>query len=477
MPVPTQLFVGGEWHDGGGTPFAVHDPATTDEIASVQNATPTDARAAVDAAARAKPGWSSTAPRVRAEVLRRAYQLMTDRAGELAELITRENGKPIAEARGEVAYAAEFFRWFSEEAVRLDGRIVTAPGGQNRIMVLHQAIGVAYAITPWNFPAAMATRKIAPALGAGAPIVLKPAEQTPLTALHLAELLSEAGVPDGVVNVVPTDDPAPFTRAVLAHDAVRKITFTGSTEVGRLLLAQAAERVIRSSMELGGNAPFVVCEDADLDAAIEGAMVAKMRHNAQTCTAANRFYVHDAVADEFARRLTARMTGLRTGPGIDPATELGPLIDDAAVDKVGALLDGALAGGARERGRGTTPDLPGHFFPAVVVDEVPPDAAILGEEIFGPVAPIVRFTGDDEAIRLANDSTRGLVAYVYTRDLARGLRLAEAFEAGMVGVNRGAVSDPAAPFGGAKQSGIGREGGHEGILEFTETKYVALDWA
>ncbi|MFZ4584316.1 MAG: NAD-dependent succinate-semialdehyde dehydrogenase [Acidimicrobiia bacterium] len=476
MQTPTQLFIDGEWRAGSRPAFAVHDPASTDEIATVQNASPDDALAAVNAAASARPAWAAAPPRTRSEVLRRAFELMITHTDELAELITRENGKPIAEARGEVAYGAEFFRWFAEEAVRLDGQLVRAPNGANRIMVLHQAIGVALAITPWNFPAAMATRKLAPALAAGCSVVLKPAEQTPLTALRLAELLSEAGVPPGVVNVVPTDDPAPFTRAVLEHPAVRKISFTGSTEVGRELLALAADRVLRSSMELGGNAPFVVCDDADLDAAVEGAMLAKMRHNAQTCTAANRFYVHDRVADDFAARLTARMTGLRTGPGIDPTTELGPLIDHAAVQKVGALLDSALAGGAREWGRGDTPDLPGSFFPAVVIDDVAPDAAILDDEIFGPVAPIVRFGTDDDAIAMANDTTRGLVAYVYSQDLSRALRFAEAFETGMVGVNRGVVSDPAAPFGGAKQSGIGREGGHEGILEFTETKYVALDW-
>ena len=473
----TELAIDGSWRAAGdGARFAVHEPATGDEIAAVADATVEDGLAALAAAHAAGASWAAAAPRQRSDVLRRAFELMLAHADRLAELIVRENGKPIAEARGEVTYAAEFFRWFSEEAVRLHGRLTTAPGGGNRMLVTHQPIGVALLVTPWNFPAAMATRKIGPALAAGCTVVLKPATETPLTALAVAAVLVEAGVPPGVVNVVPTTRNAEVVSALLADPRVRKLSFTGSTEVGRLLLAQAAKRVVKCSMELGGNAPFVVFADADLDAAIEGAMIAKMRHNGEACTAANRFYVERAVADEFSRRLAATMGGLKMGNGLDPEVRVGPLVNDETRAKVARLVDAARGAGARVCVGGTLPAGRGFFYPATVLDRVAPDSPILAEEIFGPVAPVVAFDDLDEAIRLANATEQGLVSYVYTRDLGRGLRVAEALEAGMVAINRGVVSDPAAPFGGIKQSGIGREGGPEGILEYTETKYIAVGW-
>jgi succinate-semialdehyde dehydrogenase/glutarate-semialdehyde dehydrogenase len=473
----TELFIDGTWRVGGTSErFPVHEPATGTELASVADATVGDARAAVAAAHRAQPAWAAEAPRRRSDVLRRAFELMLARADGLAELIVRENGKPIAEARGEVVYAAEFFRWFSEEAVRLDGRLATAPAGTNRMLVVQQPIGVALLVTPWNFPAAMATRKIGPALAAGCAVVLKPASETPLTALAVAAILAEAGVPPGVVNVVPTSRNAEVVAAILRDPRVRKLSFTGSTEVGRLLLAQAAERVLKCSMELGGNAPFIVFADADLDAALEGAMVAKLRHNGEACTAANRFYVERPVAEEFTRRLSAAMGALPMGNGLDPAVRIGPLVDAATRAKVARLVAAAVAAGARLRTGGVLPGGPGFFYPATVLDRVAPDSPILAEEIFGPVAPIVAFDDVDDVIRLANATEQGLISYVFTRDLARGLRVAEALESGMVGLNRGLVSDPAAPFGGMKQSGIGREGGHDGLLEYTETKYIAVQW-
>jgi len=473
----TDLFIGGEWRPAAsGERFDVHDPGTEQVIASVANAGADDARAAAQAAADAQPGWAALAPRARAEILRRSWELLTERADDLARLITLENGKVLAEAKGEITYAAEFFRWFSEEAVRLRGELTTAPGGANRILVFHQPVGVAYLVTPWNFPAAMATRKIAPALAAGCAVVLKPATLTPLTALAVADVLHEAGVPGGVVNVVPGSSARTITTAVLEHERVRKLSFTGSTEVGRMLIEQAAGRVLNVSMELGGNAPFIVLADADLDAAIEGAMIAKMRHNGETCTAANRFYVEAPVADEFAARLAEAMGALPMGHGLSDGIRLGPLVDAATRDKVAELVDGAVSAGAKAVVGGSAPVGTGYYYPATVLTGVAADNPILAEEIFGPVAPIVTVADADEAIRLANASTMGLVSYVYTRDLAKGLRVAEALESGMVGLNKGIVSDPAAPFGGVKESGIGREGGHEGMLDYTETKYVATDW-
>ena len=473
----TQLFFDGAWREASdGGRFPVHEPATGAELAQVADASVDDALAAVAAAQRAQPAWAATAPRQRSDVLRRAFELMLAETERLAELIVRENGKPIAEARGEVVYAAEFFRWFSEEAVRLDGRLATAPSGANRMLVTHQPIGVALLITPWNFPAAMATRKIGPALAAGCSVVLKPAEETPLTALAVAALLSEAGVPPGVVNVLPTTRNAEVVTALLRDARVRKLSFTGSTAVGRLLLAQAAARVVKCSMELGGNAPFIVFADADLDAAVEGAMIAKLRHNGEACTAANRFYVERPLAEAFADKLAVTFCDLKLGNGLDPSVRIGPLVNAATRDKVTRLVDAAVAAGARVRSGGSALAGPGFFYPATVLDQVAPDSPILAEEIFGPVAPLVAFDDEAEVIRLANATEYGLVSYVYTRDLARGLRIAEALESGMVGLNRGVVSDPAAPFGGMKQSGLGREGGRDGILDYTETKYIAVSW-
>jgi succinate-semialdehyde dehydrogenase/glutarate-semialdehyde dehydrogenase len=475
IDVPTGLFVGGQWVKGGGE-IAVTDPATEETIAEVADGTVEDALDAVGAAHAALPGWAATAPRQRGECLRRAWALMIERSEALARLMVLENGKALPDARAEATYAAEFFRWYAEEAVRLDGALVTAPAGTNRILVTRQPVGVSVLITPWNFPAAMATRKIGPALAAGCTVVLKPARETPLTALAVADILREAGVPDGVVNVITTSSSGRFSQAVLADPRVRKLSFTGSTEVGRVLLKTAADTVTNCSMELGGNAPFLIFEDADIKAALDGAFLAKMRNGGEACTAANRFYVHEAVADEFTAAFAARLGALKVGPGLDDGTELGPLVNEDTRSKVASLVDEATTAGGRVLTGGITPDRRGYFYSPTVLDNVPPDAQILDQEIFGPVAPIVRFSAEQDAIDWANDTEYGLVSYVYTGDLRRSLRVAEALEAGMVGINRGVVSDPAAPFGGVKQSGIGREGGHDGLLEFTETKYIAVDW-
>jgi succinate-semialdehyde dehydrogenase/glutarate-semialdehyde dehydrogenase len=477
VKTPTELFIGGQWRPAAdGDRFGVTDPATGQEVTTVANGGVADAIAAVDAAAAAGPGWAATAPRTRAEVLRRSWELITERSGELAELISLENGKAVGDAKGEVTYAAEFFRWYAEEAVRIDGELATAPSGANRILVLRQPVGVCVLVTPWNFPAAMATRKIGPALAAGCTVVLKPASDTPLTALAMAEILAEAGVPAGVVNVLLARRSGEVVSAMLHDPRVRKLSFTGSTEVGQVLLRAAADRVVNTSMELGGNAPFLVFADADLDAALDGAMIAKMRNGGEACTAANRFYVQAPVAGEFSRRLAERMGALRLGPGTDPATEVGPLVNAAAVEKVDELVRSALAEGAEAVVGGRPGDGPGFYYPPTVLAGVPPTAGILREEIFGPVAPVVSFDTEEEAVALANDSEYGLVSYLYTGDLARGLRVSEALESGMVGLNRGLVSDPAAPFGGVKQSGIGREGGHEGMLDYLESKYIAVTW-
>jgi succinate-semialdehyde dehydrogenase/glutarate-semialdehyde dehydrogenase len=477
VKAPTELFIGGTWVASvDGSRFDVTDPATGDVVASVADGTVEDGLAAVAAAHAAGPAWAATPPRQRAEVLRRAWQLMTERSEDLARLISTENGKALVDARGEIAYAAEFFRWYAEEAVRAAGSVTAAPSGANRIVVVHQPVGVCVLVTPWNFPAAMATRKIGPALAAGCTLVLKPASDTPLTALAVAQVLDEAGVPAGVVNVVPARRSGPVVAAMVHDPRVRKLSFTGSTEVGRVLLREAADTVVNTSMELGGNAPFVVFADADVDAAVEGAMVAKMRNGGEACTAANRFYVEASVADEFGSKLAERMGALRVGPGIEEDTQVGPLVNDAAVAKVDALVRAAMSGGARALVGGSAPERTGCYYSPTVLVDVPVDAAILREEIFGPVAPIVTFTEESDAVRWANDTEYGLVSYVYTGDLARGLRVSEALEAGMVGLNRGLVSDPAAPFGGVKQSGIGREGGHEGLLDYTESKYIAVAW-
>jgi succinate-semialdehyde dehydrogenase / glutarate-semialdehyde dehydrogenase len=477
LDTPTDLFVGGKWISAAsGRRFDVVDPATGSTIATVADGRVEDAIAAVDAAEGAAAAWAATAPRQRAEILRRAFELMTDREEDLALLVSLENGKALSDARGEVAYAAEFFRWYSEEAVRAAGSVMTAPSGAHRILVLQQPVGICVLVTPWNFPAAMATRKIGPALAAGCTVVLKPASDTPLTALAMARILDEAGVPAGVVNVVPSRRSGAVVSAMLHDPRVRKLSFTGSTEVGRTLLAEAADQVVNTSMELGGNAPFLVFADADLDAAVEGAMVAKMRNAGEACTAANRFYVEAAVADEFSGRLAARMSALVVGPGTQPGTEVGPLVNEDTVSKVDSLVRAAVEEGARALAGGRRPDRPGFYFEPTVLVDVRPDAAILREEIFGPVAPVVTFEDEAQAVTLANASEYGLVGYVYTGDLARGLRVSEALDSGMVGLNRGLVSDPAAPFGGTKQSGIGREGGHDGMLDYLESKYIAVDW-
>ena len=474
-PVPVGVLVGGRWRQAtDGVDFVVCDPADGTVLAQVADATTADAAAAMDAAAAAQPGFAATAPRDRADILRRAYELVTANLEDLALLITRENGKALADARAEVRYAAEFFRWFSEEAVRIDGDYRVAPGGGTRTVVVRQPVGICLAITPWNFPAAMITRKLGPALAAGCTVIVKPAEQTPLTALLLAELLTEAGVPDGVINVLPTSDAPAVARSVMTDGRLRKISFTGSTETGRALLRQAADHVLVSSMELGGNAPFIVFADADLDAAVDGAMVAKLRNGGEACTAANRFYAEASVADAFAARLAERMAAVRSGRGDEAGVELGPLIDEATVTKVDRIVRQTVAAGARAVVGGARPDGPGWFYPPTVLLDVPPDSPATQEEIFGPVAPIVPFHSDEEVLAMANGTPFGLVAYVYTADLARGMRLSEALEFGMVGLNRGLVSDPAAPFGGVKQSGIGREGGHEGLGEYLQTKYVSF---
>ncbi len=475
--LPLDLCIGGKQapaSDGGR--FDVHDPATGEVLASVADGTVEDAMAAVDAAADAAEDWAARPPRERSEILRRAFELMQERAEELAFLISAENGKALTDARGEVAYAAEFFRWYAEEAVRAGGEVTTAPSGANKILVLRQPVGVCVLVTPWNFPAAMATRKIGPALAAGCTVVLKPASDTPLTALLMARILEDAGVPAGVVNVVPARRSGAVVSAMLHDPRVRKLSFTGSTEVGRVLLREAADQVVNCSMELGGNAPFLVCHDADLDAAVDGAMVAKMRNAGEACTAANRFFVHADVAEEFGRRLAERMAALRVGPGTDAATEVGPLVNEEAAAKVDELVRGAVDAGGRVVTGGSRPEREGWYYEPTVLVDVPAGSDILAEEIFGPVAPIVTFTDEDEAVRLANDTEFGLVSYVYTRDLARGLRLSDRLDSGMVGLNRGLVSDPAAPFGGTKQSGVGREGGHEGMLDYLESKYVAVTW-
>ena len=475
LDVPTGLFIGGAWGKGSAT-FPVLDPATEEPLAEVADGTVSDALDAVSAASDALPGWAATPPRQRAEVLRKAFELMTERAEQFARLMSAENGKSLRDARGEAAYAAEFFRWYAEEAVRIEGTLMRAPSGANRILTVHQPIGVSVLVTPWNFPAAMATRKIGPALAAGCPVVLKPAGETPLTALAIAALLAEAGVPDGVVNVLTSRKSGATVSAMLHDPRVRKLSFTGSTEVGRILLREAADNVLSTSMELGGNAPFIIFEDADIDAAVEGALIAKMRNGGEACTAANRFYVHDAVADKFNEAFGARLRAMKLGPGLDESTDIGPLVNEDTRSKVADLVNGALASGASALLGGRAPERKGFFYEPTLLDGVAADAEILSTEIFGPVAPIVRFTDEADAVRWANATEFGLVAYVYSGDLRRGLRVSEALESGMIGLNRGLVSDPAAPFGGVKQSGLGREGAHEGLLEYTETKYIATDW-
>lgn len=475
--LPTGLFIGGQWRVGSeAKTINVVDPSSGKVIVSVSDASIEDAIDAVAAAHRAAKGWAATAPRKRSEILRRCFELMIENKTLLAELISLENGKTLGDALGEVVYAAEFFRWFAEEAVRLNGEISTAPGGANKIIVQHQPIGVAVLVTPWNFPAAMATRKIGPALAAGCTCVLKPATETPLTALYLAELYQQAGVPDGVVNVVTTSQSGPAVSAMLKDPRVRKLSFTGSTEVGRILLREAANTVLSCSMELGGNAPFIVFDDADLEAAIEGAMLAKMRNGGEACTAANRFYVQSGIADAFCARLAKRMGSITVAAGYDRRSQCGPLINRKAVERLADLVDDTRKRGAKVLAGGGPLEGDGYFFAPTVLSGVSPDSRIFQEEIFGPIAALTTFDTEDEVVELANDTEYGLISYVYTTDLARGMRVSERLDSGMVGLNRGLVSDPAAPFGGTKQSGLGREGAHHGILEFCETKYIAVTW-
>ncbi|WP_033293889.1 NAD-dependent succinate-semialdehyde dehydrogenase [Amycolatopsis jejuensis] len=473
--VGKELFIGGKWVPArSGKTFDVQDPSTGKVLCQVADAEPEDGLAALDAAVAAQASWAAVAPRERGEILHRAYEKLIERRDELALLMTLEMGKPVAEAAGEITYAGEFFRWFAEEAVRIDGGYAVAPNGAGRFLITRQPVGPTLLITPWNFPMAMGTRKIGPAVAAGCTMVIKPAAQTPLSMLALTQILADAGLPDGVLNVVTTKNAGGVMEPLIRDGRARKLSFTGSTAVGRKLLEQCAEKVLRTSMELGGNAPFLVFDDADLDAAVEGAMQAKMRNIGEACTAANRFYVQRGVVEEFSRRLTERMQALPMGRGTEDGVVVGPLIDEAAVEKVTELVKDAVDKGARVLTGGLRADGPGHFYPATVLTDVPANARLAGEEIFGPVAPVTPFDTEDEAIAKANDTEFGLVSYLFTSDLKRALRVSERLEAGMIGLNQGIVSNPAAPFGGVKQSGLGREGGTVGIDEFLETKYIAV---
>ena len=474
--VPKELFIGGTWRPAArGRTLPVEDPSTGTSICEVADADADDARAALDAAVAAQPEWSAHPPRERGEILRRAFEVITERTDDLALLMTLEMGKPVAESKTEVAYAAEFFRWFAEAAVRIDGRFATTPNGKGRLLTMKQPVGPCLLITPWNFPMAMGTRKIGPAIAAGCTMVVKPAQLTPLSMLALADILREVGLPPGVLNLITASSAGETVGPLLEDPRLRKLSFTGSTEVGRSLIASAADQVLRVSMELGGNAPFLVFDDADLDAAVEGAVVAKMRNIGEACTAANRFHVAAPIADEFGARLAERLGAMRVGRGTDDGVEVGPLVERRARDKVTELVEDAIAQGAKALVGGRPGDGPGWYYEPTVLAEVPPGARVLREEIFGPVAPIATFDSDEEAISAANDTEYGLVSYVYTRDLNRALRVVEALESGMVGLNQGMVSNPAAPFGGVKQSGIGREGGPEGIEEYLALKYVAIN--
>lgn len=474
--VRTQLFIAGEWRDAaGGATLDVEDPSTGEPIASVADATPEDATAALDACVDVQAEWAAHPPRERGEILRRAWEKLTERSDDLALLMTLEMGKPLAESKAEIAYAGEFFRWFAEEAVRIEGRFATAPNGQGRLITMRQPVGPCYAITPWNFPMAMGTRKIGPAIAAGCTMVIKPAQQTPLSMLALAEILEEAGLPAGVLNVVTSSSSSDVSKPIISDPRLRKLTFTGSTEVGRKLVEQSAEGLLRTSMELGGNAPFLVFSDADVDAAVAGALIAKMRNIGEACTAANRFHVAGKVADEFTEKLAAKLAEMPVGRGTDEDVKVGPLIDDDQRSKVAELVDDAKGKGAEVVLGGTKRDGAGYFYDPTVLSGVPDDARLLKEEIFGPVAPVATFDDEDAAIAAANDTEFGLVAYVYTSDIKRAFRVCEKLDTGMVGLNQGLVSNPAAPFGGVKASGFGREGGAEGIHEYLEVKYIAMN--
>ena len=469
------VFIGGTWRPAeAGAEFAVHDPADNSEIMRIADASVADAKAALDAAVAVQADWAATPPRDRGEILRTAFELIRDRADDFAELMSLEMGKTIAEAKGEVTYGNEFFRWFSEEAVRIHGRWMQAPAGGSRLLTMRKPVGPCLFVTPWNFPLAMGTRKIGPAIAAGCTMIVKPATQTPLSMYALADILTEAGLPGGVLNVVTTSHTGAVMEPLIRDPRLRKLSFTGSTQVGKVLVKQSADQLLRVSMELGGNAPFLVFEDADIDAAVDGAMIAKMRNMGEACTAANRFLVHEDVAAEFSEKLGQRMGALKTGRGQTPGTDVGPLIDAKAVASVTELVDGAVAAGAKVVTGGSAPDGPGFFFSPTVLTDVPADADINKLEIFGPVAPITTFSDEAQAIERANATEYGLASYVYTRDLARTIRVAEALQYGMVGVNTGLLSNPAAPFGGVKASGFGREGGFEGIEEYLDTTYVNL---
>ncbi|WP_341250637.1 NAD-dependent succinate-semialdehyde dehydrogenase [Euzebya pacifica] len=475
--IPPGLVIDGERVESSdGQQIVVADPATGASIATIASASPDDALRAVGAAHSAAKSWRETAPRIRGEVLRKAFELMIERRDELAEVIVRESGKSWADAQGEVSYAAEFFRWYGEEAVRIAGTLMLAPNGDKQIIAAPRPIGVSVLVTPWNFPVAMITRKVGPALASGCTVVVKPASDTPLSALLLSGILDEAGCPPGVVNVVPSSRSSQTVGAMLGDPRVRKVSFTGSTEVGRMLLAQASEQVLKASMELGGNAPFVVMEDVDVDAAVEAALVAKMRNGGESCIAANRFLCHEAIADDFSSRLADRMRNLRMGPGMDRTNDVGPVINERALVDIAGLVDDSVGAGAKVLTGGAARPGQGWYYEPTVVTQVDHDDPILRKEIFGPVAPVTTFVDEDQAVELANDTEFGLAAYVFSGDLGRAMRIAESIDAGIVGINRGFVSDPAAPFGGMKQSGLGREGGHDGILEFMETQYIAAAW-
>jgi succinate-semialdehyde dehydrogenase / glutarate-semialdehyde dehydrogenase len=474
--VEKKLYIGGEWRDatGGGT-LEVLDPATEEPLAEIADGTPEDAMAALDAAVAMQAEWAAVPPNDRAGILWKAFELLVKRVDELALLMTLEMGKPVAESRAEIAYAADFFRWFSGEALRIDGNYKQFGNGTSRVLVMKQPVGPSLMITPWNFPMAMGTRKIGPAIAAGCTMVMKPAQQTPLSMLALAQILEEVGLPGGVLNILTTSSSGSTTGPLIEDPRLRKLSFTGSTEVGRRLIEASARNVLKTSMELGGNAPFLIFEDADLDEAVEGALLAKLRNIGEACTAANRFHVAESVQEEFSRRLAARMEGLKVGRGTEDDVRVGPLIDQPSREKVAELVEDALSRGATRVIGGEIPDGRGYFYPPTVLGDVPDDARVFHEEIFGPVAPVGGFASEEEAVARANDTEYGLVAYVFTRDIKRALRVCEALETGMVGLNQGMVSNAGAPFGGVKQSGLGREGGTEGIEEFLETKYVAVN--
>jgi succinate-semialdehyde dehydrogenase/glutarate-semialdehyde dehydrogenase len=473
--VPKQLYIGGEWRDGAKGTLTVEDPSTADALCDVADASVDDAKAALDAAVDAGPEFAAMAPRDRGEILRRAFEAIIERQDELALLMTLEMGKPIKESKAEIVYAAEFFRWYSEEGVRVNGRYQVAGNGQGRVLTMKQPVGPCLMITPWNFPLAMGTRKVGPAIAAGCTMVVKPAQQTPLSMLMLGRILEEAGLPGGVLNLITASSSGETIGPLISDPRLRKLSFTGSTEVGRKLMAQASDTLLRLSMELGGNAPFIVFEDADIDAAVAGAMVAKMRNMGEACTSANRFHVAGAVAEQFAEKLAEKMGALRLGRGVDDDTDVGPLIDDNQRSKVSELVQDALGRGAKAVVGGQAREGAGYFYNPTVLTDIPDGAELLTEEIFGPVAPVKGFADEDEAVAAANDTEYGLVAYLFTNDLKRALRVCERLETGMIGLNQGIVSNASAPFGGIKQSGFGREGGPEGIEEYLETKYVAVN--